>query len=163
MGHASDPERAKCPTKSKTEKTAAKIKTAKETKPKSSRYVEGIGRRKTAVARVRVYPSEKKSDFLVNNLPLQDYFTIQRQLQSAIAPFSAVGTEFRTTTKVKGSGKNAQSEAVRLGLSRALIGVNKIWRSKLKKMGYLTRDQRKVERKKPGLRKARRPQQWRKR
>lgn len=143
----------------KNEKTSTKKPKEKEEKV----FIEGIGRRKTATARVRIYPVEKKKDFLVNNTPLEDYFTLEKRHQIVLEPFEVVGSRFKTTVKVKGSGLSAQAEAVRLGLSRALVLHNQEWKGPLKKRGFLARDARMVERKKPGLRKARRPQQWRKR
>ena len=80
------------------------------------------------------------------------------------APFRNLSLQnFNVSALVRGGGLNAQAEAIRLGVARALIAVNPSHRPNLKTAGYLTRDQRMVERKKPGLRKARRPQQWRKR
>lgn len=151
------------PTTKKPAKKPAKKPVKKTSAAKKSRYIEGIGRRKAAVARVRIYPSEKKDDFLVNDLELKDYFPLERLLQTVIAPFNVAGSRFRTTVKVKGGGPSGQAGAIRLGLSRALVSLNENWRSRIKKQGFLTRDPRVVERKKPGLRKARRPQQWRKR
>ena len=81
-----------------------------------------------------------------------------------MAPFKTLSiTEYDVTVKALGGGVMGQAEAIRLGISRALIIMNPVWRTPLKVLGYLKRDPRMVERKKPGLRKARRPQQWRKR
>ena len=163
---------------------APKPKTTKSTdeQVKSSKYVEGIGRRKTAIARVRVYPSTSKPlkellknedkphlisteklDFTINAKSIKKYFSFDRLIQRAIIPFSVLSIFFKTTVLVKGGGLNAQAEAISLGLSRALSDLNEKWRPRLKSFGLLTRDSRAVERKHPGLRKARRPQQWRKR
>ncbi len=145
-------------------KIITKTSEKKERKPvKESRYIEGIGRRKTAAARVRIYPGQKKGGVVINNAPLKIYFPTARLQQTVCAPFKVTDIEFEMTVKVAGGGLGAQATAVQLGLARALISHDKTLRAKLKPRGYLTRDPRMVERKKPGLRKARRPQQWRKR
>lgn len=128
-------------------------------------YLEAVGRRKTAVARVRLYPRETgpKADILVNGKAYTHYFPLRKYQEKVVAAFKAVNEQFKTSVKVEGSGLNAQSEAVRLGIARALVVSNPSLRSKLKPLGFLTRDPRMVERKHPGLRKARRAQQWRKR
>ncbi|MFH1162197.1 MAG: 30S ribosomal protein S9 [Candidatus Jorgensenbacteria bacterium] len=154
----------------------AKEKSAKAVKSKEvkknvpahpvERYVEAVGRRKTAVARVRLFPAgrEKGVHITVNERELSRYFPLRKLQEVARAPFGAVALEdARVSAKVAGGGVSAQAEAVRLGLARALISVNPEFRSRLKALGYLKRDPRMVERKHPGLRKARRPQQWRKR
>ncbi len=141
----------------------AESKKIKQKSADKERYIEGIGRRKTATARVRIYPGDKGNKVIINEKAVSEYFSLEKQRQAALAPFEIVGVKFKTSVRVSGSGLSAQAEAVRHGLSRALIEHNKEWREKLKPLGYLTRDSRMVERKKPGLRKARRPQQWRKR
>lgn len=130
---------------------------------KESKYIEGIGRRKRAVARVRIYPDGKGEKIVVNDRPLKEYFPIARQQARVQAPFKEIGKTFATTVKVSGGGLESQADAVCLGMARALVEHKKEWREKLKPQGFLTRDPRMVERKKAGLRKARRPQQWRKR
>ncbi len=130
------------------------------------RYVEAVGRRKTAVARVRLFPESKDKGLhlTVNGRELARYFPLRKLQEVACAPFGAVALEDATVSvKVAGGGVSAQAEAVRLGIARALLSVNPELRSRLKALGYLKRDPRMVERKHPGLRKARRPQQWRKR
>ncbi|GAH52950.1 unnamed protein product, partial [marine sediment metagenome] len=123
-------------------KTITKTSEKKERKPtKKSRYIEGIGRRKTAVARVRIYPKEK-GNVVVNDKLLKDYFTTAKQQKILLAPFEVVGVAFKTTVKVMGSGLNAQADAVRLGMARALVSHDESWRSKLKSYGYLMRDSR---------------------
>lgn len=160
------------------------IKTKEGAEKDRARYVEGIGRRKTAVARVRIYPSTSKPlkevtqkeenkktvlldaqkfDVVINEKTIDAYFGVERLKQTALAPFNALNVVFKTTVKIEGGGQTAQAEAIRLGLSRALETLNEKWRPRLKAMGFLSRDARMVERKHPGLRKARRPQQWRKR
>ncbi len=135
-----------------------------------TRYIESIGRRKTAAARVRIYPGTNKPlkgtekfDVIINNRSVDEYFKIQRLRDIAVAPFMLLNSVFKVSAAVEGGGASAQAEAVRLGLSRALDALNEKWHTPLKAAGFLKRDSRMVERKKPGSRKARRPQQWRKR
>jgi len=131
---------------------------------KKERYIEAVGRRKTAVARVRLYPDYLKSkEVFVNDKNISEYFPLKRYEETALAAFRAVNTEYKTTVKVKGGGLSAQAEAIRLGIARALVLINEDFKNPLKQLGYLKRDPRMVERKHPGLRKARRAQQWRKR
>lgn len=130
---------------------------------KKDYYIEGIGRRKTSTARVRIYPNQKGDGFEVNGKKLEEYFPMKKQVKSAIAPFDVVDKRFKVTVQTKGGGLTGQSESIRLGLSRALVEYNEDWKKRLKMEEYLTRDSRMKERKKPGLRSARRPQQWRKR
>jgi len=132
-------------------------------KKTSERYFEGVGRRKTAVARVRVFKGGH-GEFLVNERPLDKYFPLKKQREKAFSPFKefSIGG-YRTSVKVSGGGLSAQAEAIRLGLARAIALLEPSRRLRLKALGYLTRDPRMVERKKYGKRKARRPQQWRKR
>lgn len=150
----------------KTEKTIIKKPKATEETKKFERYLEGIGRRKTAVARVRIYPkypTAHEYDVVVNGQKFNEYFNFKKLSDIAINSFAGIKTDFKTTAKVSGGGLKAQAEAIRLGTARALVALNPIWRSKLKGLGYLKRDPRMVEPKKFGKRKARRPQQWRKR
>ena len=133
-------------------------------KASGERYFEGVGRRKTAVARVRVFPGSKDLEVTVNGKSFKKYFPLVKSQNVGTAPFRDLSLQnFNVSALVRGGGLNAQAEAIRLGVARALIAVNPSYRPNLKTAGYLTRDQRMVERKKPGLRKARRPQQWRKR
>lgn len=136
----------------------------KKLENKKDYYIEGIGRRKTSTARVRIYPNQEGQDgFEVNEENLEDYFPMKKQVDTALAPFDVVDRRFKVTVQTKGGGLNGQAESIRLGLSRALVEFNENWKKRLKMEGYLTRDSRMKERKKPGLRSARRPQQWRKR
>jgi len=134
---------------------------------KKEKYFEGVGRRKTAVARVRYYPKsskEKAGNFTVNGMDYKSYFPVLRFQKSAIAPLKTNPQgDAEIEVRVKGGGDMAQSEAVTLGLARALIKFNPDLKKELRVFGYLTRDPRMVERKKPGLKKARRAPQWRKR
>ncbi len=133
---------------------------------KAEKYLEAVGRRKTAVARVRIYPEsvkQGKSEILINNKTLPQYFNLKRHRQVVLAPYLTADLDLKTTVQVSGGGVNAQAEAVRLGIARVLVESQNELRPKLKAYGFLKRDPRMVERKKYGSRKARRPQQWRKR
>ncbi|MDO8556940.1 MAG: 30S ribosomal protein S9 [Candidatus Jorgensenbacteria bacterium] len=150
-------------------KKVTKEKVVKHAKPEipvvAGRYIEAVGRRKTAVARVRIFSEAvKKQEILVNGKQYRDYFPILKQQLIVAAPFKALSMEhYYVVAKVIGGGVSAQAEAVRLGISRTLVSENPESRARLKALGFLKRDPRAVERKHPGLRKARRPQQWRKR
>ena len=127
-------------------------------------YIEAIGRRKTSVARVRV--SKTAKGFLVNNKTAENYFPTQALLKKAMQPLrenDEMYKELGVTVVVKGGGVASHSEAVRHGLTRALVSYNKDDQKHFKDLGFLTRDSRKKERKKFGLRKARRAPQWSKR
>ncbi len=146
------------------------IKSVEKTKsPKGHRYYEAVGRRKNAIARVRISPIKtnemREPVFLSNKRQASEYFR-GIELQSIIdSPFKLMKmvNKFDVTVIVHGSGIHSQAEAVRLGISRALLEFNKTFRKKLKRAGFLERDARKKERKKPGLKKARRAPQWQKR
>ena len=127
-------------------------------------YTEGIGRRKTAQARVRIVPASQNS-LLVNDMDAKEYFGVSQYADIALEPLSADDSidSYTVTARVSGGGKRAQAEAIRHGLSRGLIEKNEALRSVLKAKGYLTRDPRVKERKKPGLKKARKASQWSKR
>lgn len=134
------------------------------------RYYEAVGRRKQATARVRLHTSDpsnsvKEGKLLINEKPYKEYFKTLALQKKIEAPFSRLKSlsRFRATVKVSGGGSTGQAEAVRHGLSRALILFDDNFRKKLKKSGYLTRDPRKKERKKFGLKKARKSPQWSKR
>lgn len=142
-------------------KTATKKPTAAGQAAKK-KYFEGVGRRKTAIARVRFYPGAG-SDFIVNGLDYKAYFPVLRFQKKAIAPLGLASAKGGVEVKVRGGGVMAQSEAVTLGLARALIKFEPEFKKEFRAFGYLTRDSRMVERKKFGLKKARRAPQWRKR
>ncbi len=139
--------------------TKEKTTTAK----KGERYFEGVGRRKTAVARVRI--SKGAGVFTVNGKKSSDYFNMSLFDTMASSPLEkmALSGKFNISAKVYGGGVNAQAEAVRLGLARALVVNDAETRGKLRTLGFLTRDPRMVERKKYGFKKARRAPQWKKR
>lgn len=130
----------------------------------SNAYYEGVGRRKRAVARVRLFTKGEK-EFAVNGKAYTKYFPtaeLQFIADGALRKMK-VGDKFMVVSKVKGGGISAQAEAVRHGIARALVKFNLDFRKRLKKAGYLRRDPREVERKKFGLKKARRAPQWAKR
>jgi len=132
---------------------------------KKSIYVEGIGRRKTASARVRLTPAAK-TEITVNGKPLIEYFTNlshQKDVQSVLDTKDAGIEDYSISAKVVGGGISSQAEAIRLGIARALVKEKADRRSPLKTGGFLKRDPRSVERKKFGLRKARKRPAWSKR
>ena len=139
-------------------------KAIKETAGKPDRYIEAIGRRKTAVARVRLFTKGDK-EFIVNNKPYQQYFQTIEDQESSVASMKKMKCldKFRITVIVKGGGHRAQAEAIRHGTARVLVDFNANFRKRLRKAGFLTRDPRMRERKKFGLRRARRAPQWAKR
>jgi small subunit ribosomal protein S9 len=148
------------------EKVGEEKKKEEKKEEKKEKYFAGIGRRKTAVAQVRLYSSKKdKVDFVVNEMPSEKYFpTLEQQIivQQPLKLTKNLG-KFSISIKVKGSGSKAQAEASRHGIARALLVWDSELKKKLKRAGFLKRDPRKVERKKPGLKKARRAPQWKKR
>ena len=132
----------------------------------SGKYFYAIGKRKTAVAQVKLYPQAKaEKGVLVNGKNKNEYFGIMRLQNIVSAPLVVSSQEgkFDVIAKVFGGGLSSQAEAIRLGISRALIIHDASLRKSLKSLGFLRRDARKVERKKPGLKKARRAPQWAKR
>ena len=139
-------------------------------KEKKLKYFEARGRRKTATARVRIFTCNKTSknkedDFLINEKSLKTYFPAFEFQEIIFSPFKEVNCldQFRFSVKVKGGGVSAQAGAVRHGIAKALMLFNPDFRKKLKKAGFLTRDSRMRERKKFGLKRARRAPQWSKR
>lgn len=140
------------------------LKIEKELASKPDRYFEAIGRRKTAVARVRLFTRGEKA-FLVNSKPYQEYFLLEQDRQTAISSMKKMKCldKFRISAFVKGGGRSAQAEAVRHGTARVLVDFNNNFRKRLRKAGYLTRDPRMRERKKFGLKRARKAPQWAKR
>lgn len=133
-------------------------------KPKRpDRYFEAVGRRKAAIARVRVFT--KVGDFSVNNKPYGEYFptlALQKISEDALKKMKLFG-RFRVSALILGGGKHAQAEAVRHGLARCLVKFNPDFRKRLKRAGYLKRDPRAKERKKFGLKRARKGPRWAKR
>ena len=129
-----------------------------------TQYYEGLGRRKTATARVRLHPGGDGS-IVVNNKPVDEYFS--RDWDTKHVSDSLVATNnagrFTMTVLVKGGGITGQAGAIRLGVARALLKVDPEYRSTLRQFGLLTRDPRAKERKKPGLKRARKAPQYTKR
>ncbi|MHA0273021.1 30S ribosomal protein S9 [Mycoplasma sp. 48589B] len=123
----------------------------------------GLGRRKSSVARVRLTPGTGK--FTINNREARDYLTSDIYLKDANQPFVLTDTfgTFDVSVNVTGGGLSGQAGAIRLGIARALLEANVDYRAALKAAGMLTRDARAKERKKPGLRAARRARQFSKR
>ncbi len=128
-------------------------------------YYEGVGRRKAATARVRLYTEENQGQMVVNGRPAEEYFTRLGDMQAIKDPLEAVGLEgkFFVSVQVSGGGVTGQTDAVRHGLARALLKSDPELRSMLRRGGYLTRDPRVKERKKPGLKRARKAPQYTKR
>ncbi|MDP3948007.1 MAG: 30S ribosomal protein S9 [bacterium] len=143
--------------------------------PSRERYIEAVGRRKTAVARVRLWKKVTAShgtpqdavagEITVNGRKYGEYFKTLRQRAAVVAPLSEVGMVNDVTIegRLTGGGPNGQAEALRHGIARALVKMDEGQKPKLRRAGFMTRDPRMVERKKYGLKKARRAPQWSKR
>lgn len=131
---------------------------------KETQYIEAVGRRKTSTARTRIVPA-KKTDITINGKSVEEYFPTDMLRACVSEPFNTDGLEqaFSVSVKVKGGGIASQSEAVRHGIARALTKYDEMLRKPLKSAGFLKRDPRMKERRKFGLRKARRAPQWSKR
>ena len=129
---------------------------------KTEKYIGATGRRKTSIARVRITPASKFSA-VVNGRAFEDYFALAEYKKSILAALADSGDKFQITAKITGGGASSQAGAMRHGLARALIVMNPELRTKLKSKGYLKRDPRAKERRKFGLKKARKAPQWSKR
>ena len=130
---------------------------------KPDRYFEAVGRRKTAIARVRLFT--RAGDFTVNEKPYGTYFStveLQKITEDALKKMKLLG-RFRVSVHLSGGGIHSQAEALRHGLSRCLVKFNPDFRKRLKRAHFLTRDPRMKERKKFGLKRARKAPQWAKR
>lgn len=125
-------------------------------------YTEAIGRRKTASARVRL-TAAKTSSMTVNGKSAEDYFPLAQMVKTAFSPLQVLGATYAVSAKVAGGGHKAQADAIRHGISRAMIMLVPEQRKDLKVRGFLKRDPRAKERKKFGLKGARRAPQWSKR
>jgi small subunit ribosomal protein S9 len=127
------------------------------------RYYEAVGRRKRSVARVRLYPGE--GEIVINGKQLQDYFGRPQDWRDVVAPLELTSNQgqFNLSVLVKGGGITGQAHAIRHGLSRALLVADPELKSLLRRAGFLTRDPREKERKKPGLKRARKAPQYTKR
>ena len=152
------------PKKAVVKKVAAKpAETAAVVARPTGEYTYALGRRKTATAQTRLF-SNGTGSIVVNDKPMATYFPVFDLQQSIVSPLKAVGLEgMDVHVKVTGGGMRGQAEAIRLGISRALIEINPSFRQTLKKMGFLMRDPREKERKKFGHKKARKSPQWAKR
>jgi small subunit ribosomal protein S9 len=134
----------------------------KETKHK---YIEAVGRRKTSIARVRAVQAAKASFIINDGKSIEDYFVneAQRVIVAEAMSKTKLPHHLAITVKVSGGGINSQAEAIRHGIARVLILINPEFRKDLKKEGFLKRDPRAKERRKFGLKKARKAPQWSKR
>ncbi len=131
----------------------------------TTKYIEGIGRRKTSSARVRITPA-KTATILINEKSLEEYFpttSLRKNVLSVLETENLGAESYSISAKVHGGGTSSQAEAIRLGIARALVKENAERRGVLKKAGFLKRDPRSVERKKFGLKKARKRGAWSKR
>ena len=131
--------------------------------PIRDRYFEAVGRRKTAVARVRLFT--KPGDFTVNDKLYSHYFSTPELLkiaEDALQKMKLMG-RFKSSARIRGGGLHAQAEALRMGLARCLVKFNPDFRKRLRRADFLKRDARMKERKKPGLKRARKAPQWAKR
>jgi len=148
----------------KSEEKSAKGGSASGGKKEDRKYIYAVGRRKTASAQVRLFP-KGKGEIIVNGKKYNEYFPSLLQSDKLLHPLKTAGLEGKAdvTVVVKGGGLNGQAEAVRLGIARALVKLDEENKKAMRAEGFLTRDPRKKERKKPGLRKARRAPQWSKR
>ncbi len=129
-----------------------------------AKYYEGIGRRKTATARVRIMKGS--GSFVINEKEIENYLPTSLDIQTAVEPLEAAEmarADFDISVLVKGGGMKGQSDAVRLGLARALLKLDPELRTTISQGGYLSRDPRIKERKKPGLKGARKAPTYTKR
>ena len=150
------------PAKKKVVKKEKKIPEKKA--EKKAKYFEAVGRRKTATARIRLFTQGEKG-ITVNNKSYKVYFPIsslQKTVEEALEEIKWQD-KFRISVVVRGGGLSGQAEAIRHGIARALVVLNPDFRKRLRKLGFLTRDPRMRERKKFGLKRARRGPQWSKR
>lgn len=129
-----------------------------------TKYTAAIGRRKTAIARVRLF-EDKGETITVNGMPAREYFNTDDRAVTAAESLklAELPKTYSVTAIVRGGGKSAQADAIRMGIARAATMINGNTRTTLKQAGYLKRDPRAKERKKPGLKKARKAPQWSKR
>lgn len=140
-------------------------KTKPKPKPKKpAKYLYAVGRRKTSVAQVRLF-TDKGGKFLINEKPYREYFPTVDLQKDLLLPLKLTKTlnKFSISVKVKGGGIRGQAGATRLGITRTLVLHDAKLKKTLRDAGLLTRDPREKERKKPGLKKARRAPQWQKR
>ncbi len=135
-----------------------------ETPEKKGNILLATGKRKTAIARIQFFP-QGQGKISINKKSVKEYFPVFGLQELILSPLRLLKKEKDVDVKVKvrGGGVRGQAEAVRLGITRALVSLNPEWRKELKSAGFLRRDPRKKERKKPGLKRARRAPQWAKR
>ena len=135
-----------------------------EPKKTKTKYIEAVGRRKTSTARVRLTEGAKQA-ITINDKDLKDYFATDELQKTVNDPFTKtkVAGKFDITVHVNGGGSHSQAEAIRHGITRTLVEYDEELKSKLKKLGFLKRDPRTKERRKFGLKKARKAPQWSKR
>lgn len=128
------------------------------------KYIRAVGRRKTSSAAVQLYV-KGKGNFFVNKKPALEYFGSDSMISICTVPLLKIGKNDSCdiNAKVAGGGKKSQSEAIRLALARALVSHNEELKSQMRALGFLTVNRRVKERKKPGLKRARRAPQWSKR
>jgi small subunit ribosomal protein S9 len=144
--------------------TKSETKKKDEVSVPTGEYLYGVGRRKTATAQVRLYKADKGMSHLVNKKAYDTYLPASvREMIAMPLATTGLAEEYIVSATVRGGGTNSQAEAIRLGVARALLKKDESFRAALRAEGYLTRDARAVERKKPGLKKARRAPQWSKR
>lgn len=129
----------------------------------ADKYNAAVGRRKEASARVKIEAG--KGDFVINGKPAIEYLGNEKMVARVLKPFEVLSLtgKYNITVKVAGGGKTGQAEAIRHGISRALVKEDESVKSNLRKQGFITRDPRAKERKKPGLRRARKAPQFSKR
>ncbi len=152
--------------KKETKEVKKETKAVKAAGEFTGKYFYAVGKRKTSIAQVRIYAVEKEpKGIVVNGKDVKAYFTIERHVEAIKAPLAVVGMadKFDISVKVNGGGIMGQAEAARLGVARALVVFDANLKKTLKDVGFLTRDARVVERKKPGKKKARKSPQWAKR
>lgn len=160
----------KLKTKTIKKKPSEKSEVKKEVQAK---YLEAVGRRKESIARIRLFPekgggesdTQEKGDLLINEKPYTDYFRdsfLRNVVEGPLRKLKSLD-RFRGTVKVKGGGMTGQAQAVQLGIARALVLFDENYSKKLRKFGFLTQDSRVKERRKYGLKKARKAPQWAKR
>lgn len=154
--------------KKKRTSAAKSKKSVSQKKEKEIKYIEAIGRRKTSTARVRFYESkEEKGKIIVNKEEFLKYFPVLDLQKTILAPIEKTENFILEKGKieilVKGGGKRGQADAIQLGIARLILKIEPKYKTILKANGFLRRDPRMVERKKFGLKKARRAPQWQKR
>ncbi len=145
-------------------RTVAEARAVQQVQPTKERYVHGVGRRKTSVARVRLYPGSGR--IIINNRPVEQYFggrELYRVMITEPLRLTNLLDRFEVRARVVGGGLSGQAGAVRHGIARALVRFNEELKPVLRRAGLLTRDPRVKERKKPGLKRARKAPQYTKR